>query len=263
MILSKKKNEESNEEITYCLFDNEKSEIDVKSMFIYLSNRKNNKTFINSKTKINYMDWENIHQMIGKFGYTEVIKCFSNSSGELWEIELFCRDCLDFFNANITKTKLLEFFKNQPKKAICPCCSEKTKQKHKEQEKLSQKQNEKTTLQNTEYYIETYLDPNRSWKKGTKVYEMWNQVDVKYGYDWNIIKDHIKKMNYRDFLKTPYWKTVAQKKKHQCAYKCQLCNSGENLQTHHRTYDTFGEEIFNMKDLTVLCDACHAKHHDK
>lgn len=72
-----------------------------------------------------------------------------------------------------------------------------------------------------------------------------------------------KKMSYEDFLKTDHWKEVSKKKKKECGNRCQLCNGGKKLQTHHRTYDILGKELENMMDLTVLCSFCHAKYHDK
>jgi len=70
-------------------------------------------------------------------------------------------------------------------------------------------------------------------------------------------------MEYSDFLKTPYWKGVSEKKKSQAEFKCQLCSSNANLATHHRTYETHGYEINYLKDLIVLCKECHSKFHEE
>lgn len=43
--------------------------------------------------------------------------------------------------------------------------------------------------------------------------------------------------------------------------RCQLCNSPENLEAHHRTYVRFGREL--PGDLTVLCDPCHMLFHGR
>jgi hypothetical protein len=77
------------------------------------------------------------------------------------------------------------------------------------------------------------------------------------------IKKYIKNMNYYDFLKTPYWKIVSKKAKEFCGYRCMLCNSSNNLHTHHRTYEHHGEEHRYIKeDLIVLCKECHSKFHN-
>src|SRR5262249_45311509 len=38
-------------------------------------------------------------------------------------------------------------------------------------------------------------------------------------------------------------------------YRCRLCNSPDDLQAHHRTYERFGREA--LHDLTTLCASCH------
>lgn len=43
--------------------------------------------------------------------------------------------------------------------------------------------------------------------------------------------------------------------------RCQLCNSPDNLEAHHRTYVRFGREL--PGDLTVLCGECHQLYHGR
>lgn len=43
--------------------------------------------------------------------------------------------------------------------------------------------------------------------------------------------------------------------------RCQVCNSSNNIQAHHRTYDTHGREHLHMNDLVVLCEICHGLFH--
>jgi uncharacterized protein with PIN domain len=42
---------------------------------------------------------------------------------------------------------------------------------------------------------------------------------------------------------------------------CVLCGAEVNLQAHHRTYVRYGQE--RTEDLSILCDACHRRHHGK
>lgn len=42
--------------------------------------------------------------------------------------------------------------------------------------------------------------------------------------------------------------------------RCQLCNSPDNLEVHHRTYERLGRE--DPEDLTVLCSECHGLFHE-
>lgn len=75
--------------------------------------------------------------------------------------------------------------------------------------------------------------------------------------------DDLERMPYRMFLETPYWKTVRAYKLVLAGYQCQLCNKGGRLSVHHRTYEHRGCEYLFLEDLIVLCDPCHAKHHNK
>lgn len=68
-------------------------------------------------------------------------------------------------------------------------------------------------------------------------------------------------MNYNDYLKTDYWKAVAQAVKKRAGYRCQICNSQHDLQAHHRCYDNRGNELKHLDDLTCLCRRCHAIFH--
>lgn len=71
----------------------------------------------------------------------------------------------------------------------------------------------------------------------------------------------LKSMPYREYLKTDEWKSARGKALRKAKYKCELCFTKSNLNTHHKTYARRGEE--ETSDLIVLCEACHAKFHDK
>lgn len=66
---------------------------------------------------------------------------------------------------------------------------------------------------------------------------------------------------YSMFLNTAYWKTVAEEVKRRAGYRCQLCNSEDDLNVHHRCYEHKGTEILHMNDLICLCHKCHEHHH--
>ena len=114
--------------------------------------------------------------------------------------------------------------------------------------------------ENTSYYIATYLNPNRKWNRIDSAKQRINLIrcaDV----DWVAISHHIKAMNYREFLATPYWKAVAAHTRYLAGYRCQLCNNNANLSTHHRDYRIHGREHACMNELIVLCYSCHQKFH--
>lgn len=66
-------------------------------------------------------------------------------------------------------------------------------------------------------------------------------------------------MPYNQYLQTPEWRARTKEKKKSVENRCQLCNSPNNLHTHHRTYDRRGEE--RDDDLIVLCAECHELFH--
>jgi len=67
---------------------------------------------------------------------------------------------------------------------------------------------------------------------------------------------------YDEYLSSPEWKTRRRMKILEVGERCQLCDSDKKpLHVHHRTYDRRGDE--HPMDLTVLCEPCHAKYHDK
>jgi hypothetical protein len=69
-------------------------------------------------------------------------------------------------------------------------------------------------------------------------------------------------MPYSDYLKTDHWKFTRRDKLNRVRYRCELCDmGGVKLHVHHRHYRTRGCEA--PWDLTVLCEKCHAKFHDK
>lgn len=69
------------------------------------------------------------------------------------------------------------------------------------------------------------------------------------------------KVEYAAYLRTDHWREVRDRALDYAERRCQLCYSAVDVQVHHRTYDRVGEE--RPADLTVLCKACHEKHHDR
>jgi len=71
----------------------------------------------------------------------------------------------------------------------------------------------------------------------------------------------LKTMPYSEYLLTDHWKKKSYNCKQKVGFKCQKCNSKENLVAHHLTYEHCGEEW--GKDLICICDECHKKEHNK
>lgn len=82
--------------------------------------------------------------------------------------------------------------------------------------------------------------------------------------DWDVFARHIKKMPYKDFLQTIYWKLVRQEVIKQAHNSCEWCLCDEEqaqMHVHHNTYIHHGYEFFFIEDLTYLCDWCHGQRH--
>ena len=81
--------------------------------------------------------------------------------------------------------------------------------------------------------------------------------------DFGHIKEKLKKMDYKDFLKTPYWAAISKHVKYLAGNKCEYCGSSEKLEVHHKTYENHGDELHHLEDLVCLCHDCHAMIHKK
>lgn len=88
-----------------------------------------------------------------------------------------------------------------------------------------------------------------------KIYESLSQINE------DALAYSLTRMSYASFLKTAYWFAVSMVAKSNAGMRCQVCNSPERIQVHHRTYDTHGKEHKNMNDLVVLCHHCHGLFH--
>lgn len=70
-------------------------------------------------------------------------------------------------------------------------------------------------------------------------------------------------MDYRDFLKTPYWKAISLNVKRKSKFVCGECKEkGKHLNVHHKTYEHHGSEHKHLEDLECICEECHRKVHN-
>ena len=77
----------------------------------------------------------------------------------------------------------------------------------------------------------------------------WDAVPV-----FNVIE-------YPSYLVSEEWAERRAIMLNRADYHCQLCNSRESLQVHHKTYKRIGRE--RISDLLVLCSDCHAVQHGR
>lgn len=77
--------------------------------------------------------------------------------------------------------------------------------------------------------------------------------------DWEARAEALHTMPYADYLRTPEWAEQRRRARLRAGDRCQTCDSPDNLDVHHRTYDRRGYE--EPGDLIVLCSACHTAVH--
>lgn len=192
---------------------------------------------------------------------------FKKSDKTSYNVEHVCESCGNMFVDSVTKTKLFEQLqhlrsngKHDCKHIFCPNCEKINKELERQKSEQSEQRWQKIKSQATDDFIESYLGANKSWKKGIS---SWNKIEEMRRMPVNIsvISEYIKNMDYNDFLNTPYWKAVAERVKNKAKNRCQMCNSSENLNVHHRTYNNHGDELHHMEDLVCICKSCHQKYH--
>jgi hypothetical protein len=64
---------------------------------------------------------------------------------------------------------------------------------------------------------------------------------------------------YPVYLSSDHWQTVRSFVLARARHRCQVCNSTDQLNVHHRTYARRGAEL--PEDMIVLCRSCHALFH--
>jgi len=67
-------------------------------------------------------------------------------------------------------------------------------------------------------------------------------------------------LTYSEYIKSDAWKVRRLRALALAENRCQVCNSPNAPQVHHRTYERLGHE--RDADLIVLCRDCHRLFHD-
>jgi len=116
----------------------------------------------------------------------------------------------------------------------------------------------------TDYFISNYLVPGQIWKGNILAAFKILQEHIKLT-DEKAVADHIRQMNYLEFLSTMYWKAVAAIVKHKANGKCSRCKSSEKpLHAHHKSYERHGYELQEWEEqLECLCKVHHDAEHEK
>lgn len=237
----------------------------LKQMEQYLNNDK--PVFIEYKDTINFKTFMKLRKMMQKYQKTKVKDCFEKSDmvGAKFLVEIPCSKCLKKTKQYVTKSKLFECLEDKAT-VLCESCSlEKEKEELKSREKRHNEQ-KKAQEEQEKLLHDFWFNPDAD-KTANYDYIFKHYYDFKTQLQWVInkrskVNEYVANMPYKKYLTTPYWKFVSQLAKKKAKYKCQLCGSESNLNTHHRTYEHKGYEINNMEDLIVLCQNCHSKFHE-
>lgn len=72
--------------------------------------------------------------------------------------------------------------------------------------------------------------------------------------------ERLKRLPYREYLKTKHWKQTRRKRIRKSRYRCDRCGARGRLQVHHKHYRSLGREV--MVDLETLCVPCHQGKHE-
>ena len=68
---------------------------------------------------------------------------------------------------------------------------------------------------------------------------------------------------YQQYLKSSKWKKISKAVKERDNNQCVKCQSKENLNVHHLTYDNIFNEQDYLEDLTCVCKTCHENIHKR
>lgn len=233
----------------------------------YLKNR-NKKYFFENSMNNPVIDDDfifKLKELIKKYKKNDVKQLFypmlDTCSQGRYVYEQSCKnkDCKQTVVRTFSKTSFFEFIELE-NFIECKDCQEITKHKYKILEEKQQEERKNWELKQFYDFCKIYLNPEMEWNKGVKNYEKMQQISSIRNI--SLLKQYIKNMPYEDFLKTPYWRAVSEKKRRQSNFKCQMCNDETFLQVHHRSYENHGLEHLHLEDLIVLCKKCHEKFHD-
>lgn len=162
-------------------------------------------------------------------------------------IQVFCEW------VGITQTKLLKELIEPlefTKKCSMPYCSNEIKTQIKSRQQLKEFKKEQSPF---------CSDCGKDYKEfNSQCIEQKNrEIFEKIEKEKSDKIETLRAMPYKEYLKTEHWSYMRKKKLRWVDYKCQLCNSEDKLEVHHRTYENLGCE--EWIDLVVLCHRCHTE----
>ena len=246
---------------------NEIEDSTLDEMENYCIARFQKKFFIKNNSAISKSAFLKLQEIKNKTSIQIVSDCFERREARNEKLSFFveipCKSCDGIIEKTFSKTEFMNALSNK-KGFECDTCK-KIREREELKAKLeSEKANREVRIKNTHTFIENYLTPGYSWNDTVPPSKYFSKLTSAANniFDGDVRDFICNNLSYKQFLTTPYWKAVAQKKKQQANYCCELCNSQGFLNVHHRTYENHGLEMYHLKDLIVLCNNCHKKFHD-
>ena len=203
--------------------------IDFKKFEEYVEARKNKKFFILKEKLITSEEVTKIRNLIKKHGATHVLESCQQAGKEIsldkFCVEIKCKGCGDIFEDRMGKNALSDYirdkeprFKSDQVQYPCPKCHRNQKNKEKIDQQEYNERRKQRVIDDTKKYIEVYLDPQNKWNKESKNRQKMDQIRIGYE-DVDEIANHIKSLDYYDFLETPYWKAIAEYTKLKASFR--------------------------------------------
>lgn len=217
--------------------------------------------------KIKYGDTitRDVIEIMEKGSLTNIKKCFAPLPSDCLQgdyiVELTCNKCGKTYIESLSKTKTIDAIRGKYQSICSDCYRDELIAWSKREQETERKTYEEIIHESTNEFIEKYLTVSDDFDDRISKEDYKSLNDIVKNCDIDIIVDKINDMNYKDFLKTKYWKMSSFTKKKKAGFRCELCNGENNLVVHHRTYDNHGYELFNQDDLICLCNDCHERFH--
>lgn len=110
----------------------------------------------------------------------------------------------------------------------------------------------------TKFFFDTYLAEAGKSKSNS----LFKMIADSKGTRQTEIARTIRRMPYKEFMQTKYWRLVAIQVKRDAGWRCSLCGCKSNLVVHHTDYKTHGYEMYRFKKLQCVCQKCHKRIHE-
>lgn len=134
----------------------------------------------------------------------------------------------------------------------------KIKKAYKDYKKKRSKKNKRFEKEKADYCV--YLDSTIPFKPDQQMFfRMKSFFEI---HENGVFLEKLRKLEYKKFLKTPYWKIISFYVRWLARFKCRLCGNEGDLEVHHKRYDSRGKEVFFWRqDLICVCLDCHDQIH--